>query len=115
VLRAGLDRLEEVYLEHGALTWLGGIDQAPDAMYQRIRDSGTSTLAARSRKVALEAMCVRKYCVTSGFLTRCAVPLLAKSLVAVENGRIGPAQDGRIRLRHRTTPCPGPGFFIGEP
>ena len=43
---------EKVYLEHGALTWPGGIDLAPDAMYQRIRESGTSTLAARSRKVA---------------------------------------------------------------
>ncbi len=42
----------KVYLEHGALTWPGGIDLAPDAMYQRIRDSGTSTLAAKSRKVA---------------------------------------------------------------
>jgi hypothetical protein len=36
----------------GALTWPGGIDLAPDAMYQRIRESGTSTLAAKSRKVA---------------------------------------------------------------
>jgi hypothetical protein len=42
----------KVYLEHGALTWPGGIDLAPDAMYQRICESGTSTLAARSRKVA---------------------------------------------------------------
>lgn len=41
-----------VYLEHGALTWPGSIDLAPDAMYQRIRESGTSTLAAKSRKVA---------------------------------------------------------------
>ena len=41
-----------VYLEHGALTWPGGIDLAPDAMYQRIRESGTSTLAAKTRKVA---------------------------------------------------------------
>src|SRR5271154_2508763 len=39
-------------LEHGALTWPGGIDLAPDAMYQRIRESGTSTLAARSSEVA---------------------------------------------------------------
>ncbi len=31
-------------MEHGALTWPGGIDLAPDAMYQRIRESGTSTL-----------------------------------------------------------------------
>jgi hypothetical protein len=43
---------EKVYLEHGALTWPGGIDLAPDAMYQRIRESGISILAAKSRKVA---------------------------------------------------------------
>ena len=42
----------KVYLEHGALTWPGGIDLAPDAMYQRIRESGISTLAAKTRKVA---------------------------------------------------------------
>jgi Protein of unknown function (DUF2442) len=40
------------YLEHGALTWPGGIDLAPDAMYQRIRASGISTLAAKSKRVA---------------------------------------------------------------
>jgi hypothetical protein len=42
----------KAYLEHGALTWPGGIDLAPDAMCQRIRESGTSILAAKSRKVA---------------------------------------------------------------
>ena len=42
----------KAYLEHGALTWPGGIDLAPDAMYQRIRESGTSTLAAKSKIVA---------------------------------------------------------------
>jgi Protein of unknown function (DUF2442) len=42
----------EAYLEHGALTWSGGIDLAPDAMYQRIRASGISTLAAKSKRVA---------------------------------------------------------------
>ena len=42
----------KVYLEHGALTWPGGIDLAPDAMHQRIRASGTSTLAAKGRRVA---------------------------------------------------------------
>ena len=42
----------KVYLKHGALTWPGGIDLAPDAMYQRIRESGTSTLPAKTRKVA---------------------------------------------------------------
>jgi hypothetical protein len=42
----------KAYLEHGALTWPGGIDLAPDAMYQRIRESGISTLASKSRKVA---------------------------------------------------------------
>ena len=41
-----------VFLEHGALTWPGGIDLAPDAMYQRIRVAGTSVLAAKSRRVA---------------------------------------------------------------
>lgn len=41
-----------VYLEHGALTWPGGIDLAPDAMYQRIRETGVSVLAAKNRKVA---------------------------------------------------------------
>ena len=41
-----------VYLEHGALTWPDGIDLAPDGMYQRIRASGTSVLAAKNLKVA---------------------------------------------------------------
>jgi hypothetical protein len=41
-----------VYLEHGALTWPGGIDLAPDAMYTRIRASGTSILAAKNQRVA---------------------------------------------------------------
>jgi hypothetical protein len=41
-----------VFLEHGALTWPGGIDLAPDAMYQRIRVAGTSVLAAKSKRVA---------------------------------------------------------------
>ena len=42
----------QAYLEHGALTWPGGIDLAPDAMYQRIRASGTSILDGRNRRVA---------------------------------------------------------------
>lgn len=42
----------QVFLEHGALTWPGGIDLAPDAMYQRIRATGTSVLAAKSRRVS---------------------------------------------------------------
>jgi hypothetical protein len=42
----------KAYLEHGALTWPGGIDLAPEAMYQRIRESGISTLTAKNRKVA---------------------------------------------------------------
>jgi hypothetical protein len=42
----------QAFLEHGALTWPGGIDLAPDAMYQRIRLAGTSVLAAKSRRVA---------------------------------------------------------------
>jgi Protein of unknown function (DUF2442) len=41
-----------VYLDHGALTWSGGIDLAPDAMYERIKQTGVSVLAAKSRKVA---------------------------------------------------------------
>jgi Protein of unknown function (DUF2442) len=42
----------QAYLEHGALTWPGGIDLAPDAMYQRIRASGTSVLNGRNKRVA---------------------------------------------------------------
>jgi hypothetical protein len=38
------------YLEYGALT--GGVDLAPDAMYQRIRASVPSILAAKSMRVA---------------------------------------------------------------
>jgi hypothetical protein len=39
----------QAYLEHGALTWPGGIDLAPDAMYDRIRASGVSSLAPKSQ------------------------------------------------------------------
>ena len=42
----------KAYLEHGALTWPGNIDLAPDAMYQLIRESGSSILAAKNRMVA---------------------------------------------------------------
>jgi len=42
----------QAFLEHGALTWPGGIDLAPDAIYQRIRATGTSVLAAKSRRIA---------------------------------------------------------------
>jgi hypothetical protein len=42
----------KVHLEHGALTWPGGIDLAPEAMYQRIRASGTFILPAKSRRLA---------------------------------------------------------------
>jgi hypothetical protein len=42
----------KVYLEHGALTWPGGIDLAPDAMYERIRQSGVSVLAPKTKRVA---------------------------------------------------------------
>lgn len=38
-----------VYLEHGALTWPGDIDLAPDAMHERIKASGVSVLAAQDR------------------------------------------------------------------
>jgi hypothetical protein len=54
----GLDPLcdekmfSRVFLEHGALTWPGEIDLAPDAMYERIRSSGRSVLAARAQRVA---------------------------------------------------------------
>jgi hypothetical protein len=37
------------FLKHGALAWPGGIDLAPDAMYQRIRATGMSVLAASTR------------------------------------------------------------------
>ena len=42
----------QAFLDHGALTWPGNIDLAPDAMYQRIRSTGTSLLATESRPVA---------------------------------------------------------------
>jgi hypothetical protein len=42
----------QVYLEHGALTWPGGIDLAPDAMYQRICETGVSVLSPSTRRVA---------------------------------------------------------------
>jgi hypothetical protein len=42
----------QAYLEHGALTWPGGIDLAPDAIYQRIQSTGTSILMAKSKRVA---------------------------------------------------------------
>lgn len=41
-----------VYIKHGALTWPGDIDLAPDAMHSRIRESGVSMLAAKSKRVA---------------------------------------------------------------
>ena len=41
-----------VYLEHGALTWPGGIDLAPDAMHERIQQTGVSVLAAKNKRVA---------------------------------------------------------------
>lgn len=30
----------QVYLEHGAVTWPGGIDLAPDAMHDQIKTHG---------------------------------------------------------------------------
>lgn len=42
----------KAYLEYGALTWPGGIDLAPDAMYERICQSGTSVVAPKSKRVA---------------------------------------------------------------
>jgi len=41
-----------VFLEHGALTWPGEINLAPDAMYERIRSSGRSILTARPKRIA---------------------------------------------------------------
>lgn len=41
-----------VFIEHGALAWPGGIDLAPDAMYERIRKSGVSVLQAKNQRVA---------------------------------------------------------------
>ena len=54
----GLDALcdkqvfAKVHIEHGALTWPGGVDLAPDAMYERIKKSGVSILAAKTKQVA---------------------------------------------------------------
>lgn len=36
---------EEVFVEHGAVTWPGNIDLAPDAMYAEIKKSGKWMLA----------------------------------------------------------------------
>ncbi len=33
-------RFAQVFIEHGAVTWPGEIDLAPDAMYRVIKDSG---------------------------------------------------------------------------
>lgn len=41
-----------VFLDHGALTWPGRIDLAPDAMYERIRSCGRSILTARPKRIA---------------------------------------------------------------
>ncbi|MDD3761585.1 MAG: DUF2442 domain-containing protein [Acidithiobacillus sp.] len=37
---ADLDLFRAVHLEHGAVTWPGEIDLAPDAMYEQIRANG---------------------------------------------------------------------------
>lgn len=34
---------EQVFVEHGAVTWPGEIDLAPDAMYARIRQAQTAS------------------------------------------------------------------------
>ena len=36
------DVFRQVYLDHGAVTWPGEIDLAPDAMYDDIRNTGRS-------------------------------------------------------------------------
>ncbi|HMF76610.1 MAG TPA: DUF2442 domain-containing protein [Bryobacteraceae bacterium] len=38
-------RFVEVYVEHGAVTWPGELDLAPDAMYQEIKNHGEWKLA----------------------------------------------------------------------
>lgn len=35
-----IDLFNQVYLEHGAVTWPGEIDLAPDAMYDEIKQHG---------------------------------------------------------------------------
>lgn len=37
-------RFAKVFVEHGAVTWPGEIDLAPDAMYRAIKDSGAWVL-----------------------------------------------------------------------
>jgi len=33
---------KQVYLDHGAVAWLGQINPAPDAMYQEIKEKGVA-------------------------------------------------------------------------
>jgi hypothetical protein len=42
---SGPERFAEAYVEHGAVTWPGEIDLAPDAMYRAIKDTGVWILA----------------------------------------------------------------------
>ena len=41
---ANLELFTQVYIEHGAVTWPGEIDLAPDAMYVEIKQTGTWVL-----------------------------------------------------------------------
>ncbi len=80
----------KAYLEHGALTWLRGIDLAPDAMYQRIRESGTSIPRGKEQKVRVSASRRAGAPPQTARLTRCSVPLLPRpqvALVAETSGR----------------------------
>ena len=38
-------RFAEVFVEHGAVTWPGEIDLAPDAMYRAIKETGVWNLS----------------------------------------------------------------------
>ena len=42
----------QVCLEFGALTWPGGIDLAPDALYEQICETGAAVLKAKNKKAA---------------------------------------------------------------
>ncbi len=39
------EAFNDVFIEHGAVTWQSGLDLAPDTMYQEIRKNGSYVLA----------------------------------------------------------------------
>ncbi|MBI2354052.1 MAG: DUF2442 domain-containing protein [Deltaproteobacteria bacterium] len=45
---ADTSRFKQVFVEHGAVTWPGEIDLAPDAMYQSIKQNGEWVLGTRN-------------------------------------------------------------------